>query len=97
MANDKCFRQWKIFWTIIAVLLTIYLVYLYPKMILRFGNISINFEEFNGNINKIIISDNCNCGLLIGNITTGILCATVSLIILLAIIWHGRKYILDEG
>ena len=94
--NDRYFRQWKIFWTIIAIILTIITLSFFPKLWMTIGDWSIEIQESSiGGIDRLTLVDNCNCGMLFGDLTFGFIFSLIITIVILAIIWGIRWWILN--
>ena len=95
--DHHCFRQWNIFWTIIAITLTIITLSFFPKLCMGAGDWSIEIQESSiGGINKLILIDNCNCGMLYHDLIFGFFFSIIITTFLLIIIWSIRWWILNS-
>lgn len=89
MKEEKCFRQWKIFWTIIAIGLSGLVLSSFFKISMALGNWSVKQQG----INKLLFETTGYTG-IIGSMIIGCSFSLLLMVVSLWIIWGTINLIL---
>lgn len=97
--TNKCFRQWKIFWTILFIILSVIVALNTLKLGFKMMEITLTVERaHDGGITRLILDDGYTMiGTVIHDFIIGLFISLIVTAVSLGIIWGIRWWIIYGG